>query len=91
LNVEYRIISCARAHGVKVYGATTYTEEGEATRQAVNKWIRTSNAFDAVIDFDKLMRDPNHPAKMRAEYDSGDHPGAAGYKAVADFIPLELL
>jgi lysophospholipase L1-like esterase len=96
-----QIIARARAHGLKVYGATimpcegvnTYTEEGEAIRQAVNKWIRTSHAFDAVIDFDQRMRDPNHPAKMRAEYDSGDHvhPGAAGYKAMADSIPLELL
>ncbi len=96
-----QIIARARAHGTKVYGATimpcegvnTYTEEGEAVRQAVNRWIRTSRAFDAVIDFDQLMRDPNHPAKMRAEYDSGDHvhPGAAGYKAMADYIPLELL
>jgi lysophospholipase L1-like esterase len=55
-----QIISRARAHGIKVYGATimpcegvnTYSEEGEAIRQSVNKWIRTSNAFDAVVDFD---------------------------------------
>jgi lysophospholipase L1-like esterase len=96
-----QIIVRARAHGIKVYGATimpcegvnTYSDEGEAIRQAVNKWIRTSNAFDAVIDFDRLMSDPHHPAKMRAEYDSGDHvhPGAAGYKAMADYIPLKLL
>jgi lysophospholipase L1-like esterase len=96
-----QIIARARAHGIKVYGATimpcegvpTYSEEGEAIRQAVNQWMRASNAFDAVIDFDKLMSDPNHPAKMRAEYDSGDHvhPGAAGYKAMADYVPLELL
>jgi lysophospholipase L1-like esterase len=96
-----QIITRARAHGIKVYGSTimpcegvdTYSEEGEEIRQAVNKWIRTSNAFDAVIDFDALMRDPRHPAKMRAEYDSGDHvhPGAAGYAAMAEYIPLELL
>ncbi|MBN1569844.1 MAG: SGNH/GDSL hydrolase family protein [Acidobacteria bacterium] len=96
-----QIIARAHAHGIKVYGATimpcegvnTYTEEGEAVRQAVNRWIRTSHVFDAVIDFDQLMRDPNHPAKMRAEYDSGDHvhPGATGYKAMADYIPLKLL
>jgi lysophospholipase L1-like esterase len=96
-----QIITRARAHGIKVYGATimpcegvnTYSEEGEVIRQAVNKWIRASNEFDAVIDFDKLMRDPHHPTKMRAEYDSGDHvhPGAAGYKAMADYIHLELL
>jgi lysophospholipase L1-like esterase len=96
-----QIIARAHAHGIKVYGSTimpcegvnTYTEEGEAIRLAVNKWIRTSHAFDAVIDFDQLIRDPNHPAKMRAEYDSGDHvhPGASGYKAMADYVPLELL
>ena len=96
-----QIIARAHAHGIKVYGATimpcegvnTYSEEGEAIRQTVNKWIRTAHAFDAVIDFDQLIRDPNHPAKMRPEYDSGDHvhPGAAGYRAMADYIPLELL
>lgn len=96
-----QIITRARAHGIKVYGATimpcegvnTYSGEGEAIRQAVNKWIRTSSAFDAVIDFDQLIRDPNHPTKMRAEYDSGDHvhPSAAGYRAMADHIPLRLL
>jgi lysophospholipase L1-like esterase len=96
-----QIVTRARAHGIQVYGATimpcegvnTYSEEGEAIRQAVNKWIRTSNAFDAVIDFDKLMSDPLRPTRMRPEYDSGDHvhPGAAGYKAMADYIPLELL
>jgi lysophospholipase L1-like esterase len=96
-----QIIARAHAHGIKVYGSTimpcegvnTYTEEGEAIRLAVNKWIRTAHAFDAVIDFDQLIRDPNHPAKMRADYDSGDHvhPGAAGYKAMADYVPLELL
>jgi lysophospholipase L1-like esterase len=98
---QLQIIFRARAHGIKVYGATimpcegvnTYSEEGETVRQAVNKWIRTSNSYDAVIDFDKLMRDPHHPTKMRAEYDSGDHvhPSAAGYKAMADYIHPELL
>ena len=74
-------------------GVNTYSEEGEAIRQSVNKWIRTSNTFDAVIDFDKLVRDPHQPTKMRAEYDSGDHvhPSAAGYKAMADSIPLGVL
>ncbi len=95
-----QIITRARAHGIKVYGATimpcegvnTYSEGGEVIRQTVNKWIRTSNAFDAVIDFDKLMRDPHQPTKMRAEYDSGDHvhPEAAGYRAMADYIPLNI-
>jgi len=96
-----QIIDRARAHGIKVIGATltpfegtnVYDESGEAIRQAVNKWIRSTNAFDAIIDFDKAIRDPEHPTKVRQEYDSGDHihPSAAGYKAMADLIPLSLL
>ena len=61
-----QIIERAHAHGIKVAGATimpvggvsTYTEGGEAIRQAVNQWIRTSGAYDAVIDFDEVVRDP---------------------------------
>jgi lysophospholipase L1-like esterase len=96
-----QIIGRARAHGIKVFGATltpfegtnSYDESGEAIRQAVNKWIRSTDAFDAIIDFDKAIRDPEHPARVRQEYDSGDHihPSAAGYKAMADLIPLSLL
>jgi lysophospholipase L1-like esterase len=93
-----QIIARAHAHGIEVFGATltpfegtnSYDESGEAVRQAVNKWIRTTDAFDAIIDFDKAIRDPEHPARVRQEYDSGDHihPSAAGYKAMADLIPL---
>ena len=96
-----QIIARAHAHGIEVFGATltpfegtnSYDESGEAVRQAVNKWIRTTDAFDAIIDFDKAIRDPEHPARVRQEYDSGDHihPSAAGYKAMADLIPLNLL
>jgi lysophospholipase L1-like esterase len=59
----------------------------------VNKWIRSTDAFDAIIDFDKAIRDPEHPAKVRQEYDSGDpiHLSAAGYKAMVDLIPVNLL
>ncbi len=64
-----QMIERAHMHGIKVAGATimpvegvaTYTENGEAVRQAVNQWIRTSGAFDAVIDFDALTRDPANP------------------------------
>ena len=72
--------------------ALYYTPEGEAKRQAVNQWIRTSKAYDAVIDFDKAIRDPSNPATMRPAYDSGDnlHPNDAGYKAMADAIDLSL-
>jgi lysophospholipase L1-like esterase len=96
-----QIIGRAHAHGIEVFGATltpfegtnVYDESGEAIRQAVNKWIRSTDAFDAIIDFDKAIRDPEHTTKVRQEYDSGDHihPSAAGYKAMADLIPLSLL
>jgi lysophospholipase L1-like esterase len=65
----------------------------EQKRQAVNKWIRESGAFDGVIDFDAVVRDPNRPSHIEAAYDSGDHlhPNDAGYKAMAESIDLELL
>ena len=74
------------------YGAAYYTEVGEAKRQAVNDWIRTSNAYDGVIDFDKVTRDPNDPKKFLAASDSCDHlhPSDAGYKAMAEAIDLAL-
>src|SRR5690349_22936517 len=49
------------------------SERGEAIRQAVNQWIRTSRAFDAVVDFDAVLRDPARPARLRGDYDPGDH------------------
>ncbi len=98
-----QIIERAHAMGLKVYGGTLtpfqaylpgvyYTPGGEVTRQAVNHWIRTSKAYDAVIDFDKAVRDPANPAALRPAYDSGDnlHPNDAGYKAMADAIDLSL-
>ncbi len=96
-----QIIARARQHGIRVFGATLtpyegadyYSEDGEATRQAVNRWIRTSGAFDGVFDFDAAVRDPNHPAQFREGYHSGDHlhPSAIGYKAMADMIDLTAL
>lgn len=97
-----QIIDRARALGLKVYGGTLtpfegffpgyYTVAGEAKRQAVNHWIRTSKAYDAVIDFDKVVRDPSNPTRFLPAYDSGDHlhPGDAGYRAMADSIDLGL-
>jgi lysophospholipase L1-like esterase len=98
-----QIIDRAHAMGLKVYGGTLtpfqaflsgiyYTPDGEAKRQAVNQWIRTSKAYDAVIDFDKAIRDPSNPATIRSAYDSGDnlHPNDAGYQAMADAIDLSL-
>ena len=98
-----QLINRAHERGLKIYGGTLtpfegtafpgyFTAEGEAKRQAVNLWIRTSRAFDAVIDFDKALRDPAHPARMLPVYDSGDHlhPNDAGYQAMADAIDLRL-
>jgi lysophospholipase L1-like esterase len=69
-----------------------YSSDGEAKRQAINQWIRTSNSFDAFIDFDAALRDPAHPGRLRAEFDSGDHihPNDAGYQKMADAIDLSV-
>ncbi len=95
-----QIIARAHEHGIKVYGATLTPIKGsgydfpqaEIDRQAVNAWIRTSGAFDAVIDFDRATRDPADPARFLPSLDSGDHlhPNDIGYKAMADAIPLHL-
>lgn len=64
----------------------------EAKRQAVNRWIRSSNAYDAVIDFDALLRDPSHPSRLLPAYDGGDHvhPNDFGYRVMAEAIDLSL-
>lgn len=68
------------------------TAVNEADRQAVNAWIRAPGHFDAVVDFDALTRDPDHPERMRPEMDNGDHihPSIAGYRAMAEAVPLAL-
>jgi lysophospholipase L1-like esterase len=96
-----QMIERARARGLKIYGATltpfeggaAWTPEGEAKRQALNEWIRTSRAYDGVFDFDAAVRDPGHPTKLLPQYDPGDHlhPNAAGYRAMADAIDLAVL
>ena len=101
LIAAYRqVIEMAHVQGVKVIGCTltpfgdsnVYTEGGEAIRQKANAWIRTSGAFDAVVDFDAATRDPAHPARFRAEADSPDmlHPGDAGYKLMAQAFDLSV-
>jgi lysophospholipase L1-like esterase len=90
----------ARERGLVVIGATltpagprpSFTPAHEAIRAAVNTWIRTGGAFDAVIDFDAITRDPANPTQFLPAYDSGDHlhPGDAGYKAMGDAIDLAL-
>jgi lysophospholipase L1-like esterase len=98
-----QMIERAHAHGIRMIGATilpyvgsTYyhpAPESEADRQAINRWIREAGHFDAVVDFDKVMRDPQHPDRLLPAYDSGDHlhPGPAGYEAMGEAIPLTLL
>jgi lysophospholipase L1-like esterase len=97
-----QIITRAHAHGLRVFGATitpyvgsNYYHPGpmsEADRQSVNQWIRTPGHFDAVIDFDSVVRDPEHPDHLLPAYDCGDHlhPSPAGYKAMGSAIPISL-
>lgn len=95
-----QLIARAHARGLRVYGATltpyggsgTYNPVGEMKRQAINQWIRTGRAYDGVIDFDLVTRDPGQPDRFQAGYDSGDHlhPNDAGYRAMAEAIDLSL-
>lgn len=97
---QKQLIERAHARGLKIYGATLtpfegagyFTQVGETKRQAVNQWIRTSRAYDAVIDFDTATRDPSHQIRFLPRYDSGDHlhPNDAGYQAMAAAIDLDL-
>ncbi len=101
LTAAYRqIVERAHARGLAVFGATLTpiggsdagTSHGEAARQHVNDWIRRSGAFDAVLDFDAVWRDPEDPARLAAGFDLGDHMHGndAGYRALADSIDLGL-
>jgi lysophospholipase L1-like esterase len=99
-----QLITLAHAYGIVAVGATLqpdqganyYTPAGNKVREAVNKWIRTSGYFDAVLDFDAVLRDPFDPTELWPPYDSGDHlhPNDAGYQATVDSIsplPFEQL
>jgi len=95
-----QMIVRAHARNIRVFGGTLTPFSGsgyyksdplrEADREAVNRWIRTPGHFDAVIDFDKALRDPAHPEQMLPAYDSGDHlhPSPTGYRAMAAAVPL---
>ena len=95
-----QLIARAHAEGLRIYGATIapyegamyYSAEGNAVRQAINDWIRTSNEFDGVLDFDAAFRDPAKPTQMKDGLHSGDflHGSDAGYRIVADSIDLGL-
>jgi lysophospholipase L1-like esterase len=102
ISAYQQIIARAHAHGLRVFGATITPYVGsnyyhpsplsEADRQAVNAWIRAAGHYDAVIDFDAVVRDPQHPDQLLPANDCGDHlhPSPVGYKAMADAIPLDL-
>ena len=96
-----QMIARAHAHGIVAIGGTLtpfrgfdryFSEKTEAIRITINQWIRTSGAFDAVIDFDAAVRDPAHPDTFLPAYDHGDHlhPNDAGYTAMGDFIDLKI-
>lgn len=96
-----RIIRKAHTAGLKIFGGTLtpfhgapyWTPAGEAKREAVNRWILTSGAFDGVVDFDRVLADPANPLTLNPAYDSGDHlhPNDAGYRAMARAVPLGML
>ncbi|CAH2805954.1 MAG: Lysophospholipase L1 and related esterases [uncultured Caballeronia sp.] len=92
-----RLIAQAHQRGIRIYGATLtpalLPPEREAIRTAVNESIRSSRAFDDVIDFDQALRDPARPSVLQKRYDSGDHihPSDAGYAAMAAAVPLDIV
>jgi lysophospholipase L1-like esterase len=98
-----QLIARARVRGVKMIGATIppfagmkrpgyYSDSKEATRQTLNKWIRTGGAFDAVIDFDAVLRDPERPLQLLPRFASEDHfhPNDEGYRAVVEAVDLAI-
>ncbi|MFI1951505.1 SGNH/GDSL hydrolase family protein [Streptomyces xinghaiensis] len=102
INGHRQLIARAHERGLKIYGGTVtpfkndtlgfHSEENEAARQRLNHWIRTSGEYDAVIDFDRAVRDPQDPERLLPAYDSGDHlhPNDAGLTAMGRAVPLRL-
>lgn len=99
LIAAYReMLSAARGRGILVYGATLLplggsfydTPEREAARQAVNAWIRTSGAFDGVIDLEAALRDPADPRRLAPAFDTGDHlhPNELGHRMLAEAVEV---
>ncbi|WP_411851305.1 SGNH/GDSL hydrolase family protein [Stenotrophomonas sp. LGBM10] len=103
-----QLVAQAHRQGVRVVGMTVapfhgalpgtpletyYQPDKDALRQQLNDWIRHGGVFDAVIDADAVLRDPAHPGRLLARYDSGDHlhPGDDGNRALADAVDLDLL
>ncbi|KAK4199106.1 SGNH hydrolase-type esterase domain-containing protein [Triangularia verruculosa] len=98
-----QIVARLHGHGIAVFGATITPMSGpgqaygepkrEEQRLRVNRWIRSSKRFDAVIDFDRAVRDPKNETRLNPEYDTGDylHLNPTGYKAMAEAVDLRLL
>jgi len=103
-----QLVAAAHARGVRVTAGTLppfedalagtpfeghYSPAKEAMRMRLNAWIRAAGAFDAVVDFDAVLRDPQAPRRLRPGFDSGDHlhPGDAGYRAMADAVDITTL
>jgi lysophospholipase L1-like esterase len=94
------LIARAHLHRIRMMGATLTPDEGvflsgpigEATRQKLNEWIRTSGEFDAVVDFDAVLQEKGHPARLREEFNPGDkiHPNDAGNAAMANAFDLSV-
>ncbi|GMA87804.1 hypothetical protein GCM10025868_30540 [Angustibacter aerolatus] len=101
------LVTRSHAAGLRVVGATVPPltgspigrrvlggqQQADRQRRALNAWLLHRAPFDAVVDVDAVLRDPRDPARLRPEYDSGDHvhPSDAGYAAVADAVPLAAL
>lgn len=102
LGAYQQLILRAHAHGIRIIGATITPYTGsdyyhpgprsEADREAINAWIRAAGHFDAVIDFDKAIRNPQQPDRLLPTYDCGDHlhPSPAGYRVMGEAIPLSI-
>ena len=103
MEAHRQLVERAHTHGICVIGATIAPYTGnyyynpgpanEADRQVINGWIRSAKVFDAVADVDAALRDPKQPDRLAPEFDSGDHlhPSLAGYRAIADAVPLDAL
>jgi lysophospholipase L1-like esterase len=101
INGYQNLIQQAHAAGVRIIGGTIlpykgngyYNDSTEAIREAANTWIRTSGAFDGVIDFAQAAADPADPTTLNPAFDSGDHlhPNEAGMQALANAVDLSLL
>jgi len=99
-----QLIARAHARGLKAYGVTItpfegttiapdyWSPEGEAARQAFNRWLRTSGEYDGVIDFESVLRDPAEPTKVAPKFSAPDHlhPNDAGYEALGNAVDVGL-